>query len=464
MENLLPQEVNDRRRSSLFKFTFLAVLAYHIPIFTALLGASFNLGIYSIASVIKLYGAILATNGLTLLTIRFKAQVTKPFIQAMLYVQVIVSLFHISWAFYLLAAHRFLILICCLLALIFLFTQARQVISYIVIAVLATDYLAVSFIGDHFFGQHGNFGRDVLSIIVFLPTSSFLAYMCGILQKQHLEIKRSTRKLKTTFSELEMAHDTLETYNQRMVESLHYAEMIQRSLLPGVDRMKTESPESLIIWLPKDIVGGDIFYTCTYPGQTLITLMDCTGHGVPGAFLTLIAYTEVRKIILDGKCTDPSEILTRLNKAMKNVLHKHSDKKTNDGLDAAVIDVDHENCRIRYAGAQISLFYVQDNEANQIKGDRHSIGYASSDDDFPFTLHTLQLKRGDCVYVKTDGYTDQLGGEKDLRFGTRQFRQMIEELHRSPFSVQRKEIIRRLNRYQGDRDRLDDITVIGFRL
>jgi serine phosphatase RsbU (regulator of sigma subunit) len=271
--------------------------------------------------------------------------------------------------------------------------------------------------------------------------------------------------LELVYSELEGTHKELEGHNHRMLESIHYAEMIQRSLLPGVDRMKTETPESLIIWMPKDIVGGDIFCTYTQPGRTIVALIDCTGHGVPGAFLTMITYAEIRKIIFEDSEKNPAEILKRLNRSMKNALQKDSIKKNvDDGLDAAVVDVDHEAKTIRYSGANIPLIYTDGGIASMIKGDKHSIGYHNSDENHEFTEHSIRISGDGCVYVKTDGLTDQLGGEKNIRFGTSRFTKLVTSIQRLPFARQRNEIVTALVEYKGNNEQMDDITVIGFRI
>jgi serine phosphatase RsbU (regulator of sigma subunit) len=383
----------------------------------------------------------------------------------MLYIEIFFATVFLTVFFYTMQDLRILTLIAALLAFTFVFIQSSLIVSFSIVVIVAIDYLVVSYVGVVWMGQTGNFGKDALIIMVFLPVSSFIGYMCSIVQKQHKELKQSQVKLKTTFSELETTHAILESFNQWMMESLHYAEMIQRSLLPGLDRMKTESPDSLIIWMPKDIVGGDIFYTYTHPEKTVIALMDCTGHGVPGAFLTMIVYTEIRKIILDQGCHDPAEILKRLNRSMKNVLHKNGDKQmVDDGLDAAVIEVSHNDQSIRFAGAHIPLFYIKNDVVTMIKGDKQSIGYFNSDENHTFTNHKVSFPDHGWIYLKTDGFTDQMGGEKRLRFGTNRFEKLIASTYKESFTVQRNEILKTLFAHQGANEQMDDITVIGFKV
>lgn len=457
MENPLPGPINDRRRRTLTRFTWLALLAYHAPVAVAYLAIPMGVAQYTYGELTLVYLGILFTNLIFLGIIQVWKTVTIPFIKVMLYGQIANSLILMTFKFYVMGNLRYLTLIACLTASIFVFIQSRLLVSFLVISGVVLDYLGVSYVASGFSLMNPYFSKDLLVVMVYVPVSVFIAYMCGILQKQHKEIK-------ATYRELEEAHGSLESYNEHMMESLRYAEVIQRSLLPGIDRLKTESPESLIIWMPKDIVGGDIFYTFTSPGKSIVVMMDCTGHGVPGAFLTLIAYTEIRKIILDGKCYEPAEILKRLNHALKVILHRHSEKHTLSGMDVGVIDVDHRECRVRYSGAQICLFLVTGGRAKRIKSDKHSLGYENSDRDFPFTTHAIDLERGDCLYMKTDGFTDQLGGEKRLRFGNSRFVSMLEDIHPRSFSYQRQEILRRFLGYKGDNDQMDDVTVIGFRM
>lgn len=471
MSGSATETINERKRRRLYGYTVLAMLSYQLPMGIALLAKVFHIADYHYRDVLYPYLFYLFSSVSALVMIRLRRDITKPFIAFALHYQAMFCLVVAAYMVYAMGTHRHIAPIGCLLVLIFIFVQSSMAVSFLYIVSEVAMYITASYIGIHLAGQPGSLISESLYIAMYVPICIFMAYIAKIMQDQQKKIRNANTKLKSAHSELETTYDTLETVheelesqNERMVESLRYAEMIQRSLLPGLDRLKAVSPESMFIWIPKDIVGGDIFYTYSSPEGSVIALMDCTGHGVPGAFLTLIAYTEIRKIILDQRCYEPAEILKRLNKAMKNVLHKHSAKKTNDGLDAAVIDVDHATCTIRYSGAQIPVYYVEDGVAIEIKGDRHSIGYVDSDVNYAFTMHTTTLKKGSCVYLKTDGYTDQLGGGKKLRFGTRRFKQMITDIHQSSFSVQRREILRSLSEYKNVNEQMDDITVIGFRL
>ena len=472
MDKSIEDQANDRRRRSLYRYTVLAMCSYQLPVGVAFLAKLFHVARYEYDVISYGYLSYLFCSICTLILIRLRKRITRPFISIILHLQVVLCLFISAYMVYVMSDQRYLVPIGCLLILIFVFIQSSLLVSFLTIFSTVAVYLLLSYAGIVYGGQPGPFIGEVLYIMIFVPVCIFIAYISMIVQDQQKKIKKANTTLKSTHAELEdtharleATHAELESHNERTLESIRYAEMIQRSLLPGIERIKAISPDSMFIWIPKDIVGGDIFYTYAAPEQSIIAMMDCTGHGVPGAFLTMIVYSEIRKIIMDEICRDPSQILMRLNKAVKNVLYINNDEtRGNDGLDAAVCIIDHTSKHVTYAGARIPLFYVKNGIFHKKNGDKQSIGYKDSDDDFIFTRHTIEVADQCFFYMKTDGFTDQLGGEKHLRFGTERFKKLIMDYYDKPFGEQRKAFLSSLQTYQGENDQMDDITLIGFRL
>jgi len=479
MEGSLPEVVNNRRRRNLIRYTLLAMLSYQLPCGVAYLAKVLHIAKYSYIEIHQCYLSFVACSLTALLLTRFKKQITKRFIYFILHFQVVICMTVAIYMIYVMSDQRYLVPIGCLCILMFVFIQSSLLVSSISIFFVVVIYLSTSYVGIILNGQPGSFVSEALYIMIMVPVCIFIAYMSKRMQDQQKEIKSANKTLTTahdelatthaalasTHNELEAIHTELEGHNERMLDSIRYAEMIQRSLLPGIERIKAVSADNMFIWMPKDIVGGDIFYIYADIKGSLIALLDCTGHGVPGAFLTIIAYTEIRNIIMAESCYDPAEILKRLNKAVKNVLHKdNDDARTNDGLDAAVCFIDHNGGNVTYAGAKIPLFYVKDGICHKLNGCKQSLGYKNSDDDFEFINHDIDSEGGCSFYMATDGLTDQIGGPKRLRFGSKHFERMIVENNAKPFDEQRKAFLQTLLEHKGDNDQKDDITLIGFRL
>lgn len=486
MDNDQSEKLNSKRRRNLFLYTLLAVSSYQLPLGVFYLAKVLHLAKYSYSALNIAYFSYMTCSFSAMVLIRIKQQITKKFIYFILYMQALICVIISLYLFYIMSDLRQLVLIGCMTLLMFVFIQSTLIVSFFSIAITVIYYLTASYIGINYNGQPGLFMREILYILMFIPVCIFIAYMSKRMQDQQKKIKRANLTLKTahdelaathnelaathteletTHTELEAIHKTLEVNNENMVASIRYAEMIQRSLLPGIERIKGVSSDNMFLWMPKDIVGGDIFYNYADPECSLVALMDCTGHGVPGAFLTMVAYSEIRKIIIDEACRVPSEIIKRLNLAVKNVLHKNDDGSgTNDGLDVAICAIDYSMKRITYAGARIPLFYFKNGTVHKIKGDKQSIGYKDSDNHYEFTNHSIGADTHCSFYLITDGFTDQLGSEKRLRFGTGKFKQLIMENHDQSFSEQRKTFLQTLLSYQGENDQMDDITLIGFRV
>ncbi len=252
---------------------------------------------------------------------------------------------------------------------------------------------------------------------------------------------------------------------KKINSSIRYSGMIQQSLLPDPKKRSEYLPASFFIWEPRDTVGGDIYFCEKMDNGIIIAIIDCTGHGVPGGFLTMLASSALRRIVNEERIISPSEILKRLNYSIKTSLQQDKDHtSSDDGFDAAICFFDTRTKKMTFSSARIPLYIINNNELTVIKGDKKSIGYVSSDLSHNFKSHEienpdLKLK----FYMTTDGFTDQLGGIKNLRFGTKRFKELITGYHNSPFENQSRVLMNALRKYQGNQERIDDVTVVGFR-
>jgi PAS domain S-box-containing protein len=280
--------------------------------------------------------------------------------------------------------------------------------------------------------------------------------------------------------ELSRALSSVIDANKQIMDSIQYARLIQSSLLPNPENIKSHFPDSFFIFMPRDIVGGDFIFTDYVESGFIIGVIDCTGHGVPGAFMTLITYFGLRKIIRDEGWHDPAQILKRLNFLVQTILQQDTeDALSDDGLDAAICLIsgpspivdghlqkgdDEQRRTVTFSGANLPLTYIHKGKMHVIKGDRQSIGYKDADLNFDFTHRTVPAEKGMCFYLTTDGFVDQLGGEKNFSFGNKRFRKILRENSRKPFEEQKSVLLHALNEWQraGKKDRQDDVTVVGF--
>jgi serine phosphatase RsbU (regulator of sigma subunit) len=461
--NELPDHVNHRRRRTLYLYTILAMLAYQFSFGVVYLSNVLTPTVTDSTQIKLCYLAFNSCSLSALIMSRLKKQITRKFIFFILHYQSVVCIIVAAYMIYIMGEKRYLVLIGCQVILMFVFVQSTITVSLFTILFTVAVYLSASYIGIYYSGQSGSFVNEVLYALIFVPVCIFIAYMSMRMQNQQKQIKKTNESLKTTHMELESAHVKLKAGNEMIMESLRYAQLIQRSLLPGVDRIKSVYSDSMIIWMPKDIVGGDIFYTYADGSCCIIALMDCTGHGIPGAFLTMIVYSEIRKIIMNDLCRDPSEILRQLNVSVKNILHSNNDSDMNDGLDAGVFKIDYSNSHGVFAGARIPLLYVKNGILFEKKGDKTSLGYKNSNEHFIFTNHIIELDNDCTVYMISDGFTDQLGGERHRRFGSRRMKKLILDHYARPFQEQRPLFLKNLRDYQGGCHQVDDITLIGLR-
>jgi PAS domain S-box-containing protein len=279
-------------------------------------------------------------------------------------------------------------------------------------------------------------------------------------------------RLKGAYAQLEEANKEvirqkaeLEETNNWLKESIKYAKRIQNNILPSKEQISEHFDQHFIIYRPKDIVGGDFYFFTAIGTKKVMIVADGTGHGVPGAFLTMIGYLLLNQIINQMGITRPAEILNNLHKGVRATLKQDEEESTSrDGMDIAVVVYNADTGVAEYAGANLPFYYYQDWEVHEVKADKKSIGGEQLEEERIFTNHEIKLKPGDAFYLFTDGFVDQLGGPDDKRFSTRRFRDLIMRTqHESP-NTQRALLNLEWKDWKEDREQLDDITVVGVKL
>lgn len=273
-------------------------------------------------------------------------------------------------------------------------------------------------------------------------------------------------------TDIERITKEMETIHKKTKASIEYAAIIQHSIVPENNIFNKYFEDFLVIWQPKDIVGGDIylFEELRDDNECMIMVIDCTGHGVPGAFVTMLVKAIERQIAAHI-ATDPNQevspawVLEYFNKTMKKLLRQESTESiSNAGFDGAIIYYNKTKKIIKFAGAEIELFYIDNGVLKTIKGDRHSIGYKKSDTNYKFTDHLIAVDDGMQFYLTTDGYTDQNGGKKGFPFGKKRFTKILEENYKESMADQQEILLDTLLEYQNNEERNDDMTVVGIKI
>jgi signal transduction histidine kinase len=257
----------------------------------------------------------------------------------------------------------------------------------------------------------------------------------------------------------------LEEANRQVMDGIAYARTIQRAILPGVEQTPSAIKDHFVVWKPKDVIGGDVFWLHQSDDAFLLAVADCTGHGVPGAVMTMVAVMALNRLVREHGAANPALLLCELNRTVRHTLNQDiPEARTDDGLDIALIRVEPAANRLIFSGARLGLYLAENGAVEEIRGDRHSVGYRSSNPEFSFTAKTVALRPGMRLYLATDGILGQAGGEKALPFGKNRLKAFLEANHARPMAEQRETLLKIFEEYRGDQEQRDDITVLGLRL
>ncbi len=287
-------------------------------------------------------------------------------------------------------------------------------------------------------------------------------------REQAFEVQKKAKetleqKVEERTHELNETLDIVKEANSQILSSLRYARMIQLAMLPQAERLSEYFARHFVWWQPRDIVGGDFYYIDAIEPGHIVAVADCTGHGVPGAFMTLIASSELKRIVRGDGCYDPGEILTRMNRRIRKTLKQDTSTAiSDDGLDIGICVIRKQDGVLEFAGARLGLVYTLGEAMLTVHGDRNSVGYVSSPADYAYPSHRIPFSNDMTFYMFTDGVTDQLGGEKARRFGTRRLMEVLEKNRALSIDIQYERLKAALDGYRGDRDQMDDMTMVAF--
>ena len=264
-------------------------------------------------------------------------------------------------------------------------------------------------------------------------------------------------------TERKKAENELAEAHELITSSIDYASRIQRSALPPDDLMSEALGEHFVIWQPRDVVGGDIYWVRRVEGGHIVAVADCTGHGVPGAFLTMIATGALRQAIIEHPDGDPAAIIGRMNTFIKNSLRQDTaEGPSDDGLELGICRIDEGRERLTFAGARFSLWTLDGQGSEEVKGDKSGIGYHHVPSDRAFTNHDVPLSPDSTYYLFSDGLVDQVGGDKRRAFGKKRIIALLDAHKDRPIAERGAAVMREFEAYQGAEIRRDDVTMLGF--
>lgn len=274
------------------------------------------------------------------------------------------------------------------------------------------------------------------------------------LELQNLEIAKQRDILSLQKAEIEIK-------NNDITASLGYAQRIQNAMLPNISKIRQHFKDIFILFKPKAIVSGDFYWFSKRKNKIIIATVDCTGHGIPGAFMAMIGDSLLNQIVNQNEIVEPAQILKRLHEGVRNTLNQENNESA-DGMDIALCAIDKEQCILKFAGAKSSLIYFENGCQNIIKGDRNPIGSKLFEIPTAYKTHIVPITDKTRFYIFTDGYQDQFGGEHDRKFMIRRFKKLLHSLHHLDFEEQKQILDGTIEKWKAGNDQIDDILVIGF--
>lgn len=310
----------------------------------------------------------------------------------------------------------------------------------------------------------------ILVIIIFSffqkrKANKMLKAQQYVITEKNEELQQNMEELQATQDTLEAQKSQLEVQNKKITFSIKYAHRIQSSILPAESFINRLFPENFVTYFPKDIVSGDFYWMEEKQGKKILSIVDCTGHGVPGALMSMIGSTTLNEIINQKDVTDPGEALNLLHEGVRSKLSQE-ESQNHDGMDLGICVIEQngsDKVKLSYAGAKHTLYVIDNGELLELEGDRKSIGGANTEAKRNFNTKTVELSKGATLYLTTDGYIDQNCPDRK-RFNKRRFKSLINEIHHLSINEQKQHFEKALTDHQQNAEQRDDITLLAVKV
>lgn len=301
------------------------------------------------------------------------------------------------------------------------------------------------------------------------------------INEQKNEILRQKEIVDNVNAEIRLRNDEIEEINQSITSSINYAARIQKAMLPHLEFIKKHFADGFVYFHPREVVSGDFYWFSEVKAQRppslfrrkgtdeaeenklIIAAIDCTGHGVPGAFMSMLGDAFLNQLVNVQKITEPDLILNELHKLVRTTLQQET-TENNDGMDGAICVIDKSNHKLSYAGAKNPLIYIQKDQIEKINGDLKSIGGMQKEGQRVFTRHEIDITEPTTFYIYSDGYQDQFGGKEGRKYMAKRFRDMLTENYQKSFAEQENLLYKHFVDWRGNRIQMDDTTIIGIKI
>jgi sigma-B regulation protein RsbU (phosphoserine phosphatase) len=350
---------------------------------------------------------------------------------------------------------HFFMLIMCLIG-IALFESALALKFFLGISITSFFVMLIGLKGIEGFLKYTDEMRkaqEVISVlnlfILFVVTILFFVFF----RRENLLFQKAILKQK----------DIIEEKQKEILDSIAYAKRIQFSLLASDNLLRNNLPDYFVLFKPKDVVSGDFYWATPTPDGFIYITADCTGHGVPGAFMSLLNISKLSQVINENKVTRPDLILNNVRTEIIKVLNVEGSEESKDGMDAILCKIDLNTMKLQYAAANNSFYIVRDKQLLTCKADKMPVG-KGHDDSISFTFSEIELKKGDVVYTFTDGYADQFGGPKGKKFRYKQLEDILISVCHLPTTEQVAILGKKFEDWKGSLDQVDDVLIMGVKI